>query len=73
MPGEPLRHTAFDRHDVDVRVAVVLGAEGDQLPVRREGGIGFDALVGGQAPHSGAVEVGHPEIIGVNEGDVDLG
>ena len=54
---------------VDVDVAVVLGAEGDGLAVGREDGVRLDADVGGEPAGVLAVEVGDPEVVGVDEGD----
>ena len=59
-----------DGDGVDVGVAVVLGAEGDGLAVGREDGLRLDADVAGQPADVLAVEVGDPEIVGVDEGDV---
>ncbi len=70
MPGEP-RHRAPGQWDrVDVGVAVVLGAEGDGLAVRRKDGVRFDADVASEPADVGAVEVGDPQVVGVDEGDV---
>ena len=62
--------SAFDRDDVDICVAVVLGAEGDYLAIGRKRRAGFDAFVGSQSPDFRAVDVRHPEIAGINESDV---
>ncbi|OQB54797.1 MAG: hypothetical protein BWX98_02219 [Candidatus Aminicenantes bacterium ADurb.Bin147] len=69
VPGQPPGHAAGGRDDVDVGVAVVLGAEGDQSAVGRERRIGFDAQVGRQPPDVFSVEIGRPEVIGVMEGE----
>ncbi|OQB53033.1 MAG: hypothetical protein BWX98_02444 [Candidatus Aminicenantes bacterium ADurb.Bin147] len=69
VPGQPPGHAAGGRDDVDIGVAVILGAEGDQPAVGRERRIEFDAQVGRQPPDVFPVEVGRPEVIGVMEGD----
>ena len=59
-----------DRNQIHVGVSLVLGAEGDEAPVRREDRIGDGVQVAGQPADVPAVQVGNPEIVGVDEGDV---
>ena len=69
VPGQALGNASSGRDDIDVRVAVVLAAEGDERPVGGKGRQHFDADVGGQPPDVPALEVGRPEVIGIDEGD----
>ena len=69
MPGEPRRHAALGRDDVDVGVAVVLRAERDRS-VGRERRIRFQAVVGRQPPDGAAVQARRPEVSGVDERDL---
>ena len=68
VPGQPLGDAPAGRDDENVRVPVVLAAEGDEGAVRREGRIGFDADVRRQAPDVLSAEVRGPEVIGIDEG-----
>ena len=55
MPGQTLRLAAFGRHDIDVGVAGVLGAEGEPLAVGREvrdGGLALEASESAGVPPS---------------------
>jgi hypothetical protein len=70
VPGQAARRAALDGDGVDVGVALVLGAEGDGLVVRGENGVRLLADVAGQPADVTAVQVGDPEVVGVDEGDV---
>src|SRR4051812_5888102 len=70
MPGQPLRRAAGGRDDVDVGVAVVVGAEGDATSVRGEDGTLLVAIRGGEPFDVAAVDARGPEIARVDEGDV---
>ncbi len=72
MPRQSLGNAALHRHHVDVRIALVLGAECEQASIRGEGGMRFQADVAGQTSDAGAVQVGNPEISGIDKGDVSL-
>ena len=69
MPRQARGRTAGERHRVDVGVAVVLRAERNRLPVRRERRIRLDPVVGRQPADVADVgsEVGHVEIAAVDE------
>ncbi len=69
--GQPRRHAACDRDDVDVTVPFVLSGEGDQRAVGRERRIA-DTLAARQAADVLPVGSGHPQIAGVDKGDVRL-
>ena len=70
MPRQPLRLAALGRHDVDVDVAAVLGAERDPLAVGRELRIGRRALEARDAPRHAAGALDGPDVVGVGERDV---
>ncbi len=71
--GEPQRLAAQRRHGVDVGVAVVVGAEGDRRAVRREAWERLLAAGGAEALGCSAGLRHHPDVAGVDEGDVRLG
>ena len=60
VPGQALRHAAGDRHDVDVGVAVVLGAEGEPAPVRGETRVHLPPRVRGQSAGAGTIKTRDP-------------
>ena len=66
MPGQPLRDAAGRRDHEDVGVAVVSAAERDEAPVREKAGR-IPPRVRGQPPDVLPVEVGRPEVVGIDE------
>ena len=70
MPREPPRHAAGDWNDVDVGVPLVLRAERDRRAVGGECRIRFPAEISRQPPDVPSVEIAHPQIGGVDEGNV---
>ena len=72
MAGGAGGHAAGGRDRVEVGVAVVVAAEGDRLPVRREAGEGFLALGRAEAV-GGAARLGDdPHVVAVDERDLVL-
>jgi len=71
--GQPPGQPAGDRHDVNIRVAVVVAAEGDLAAVGGESREGF-LTPGGTQPLGLAAGLGHdPNVPRVNENDVGGG
>jgi hypothetical protein len=70
VPREALRRAARDGHDVDIDVAVVVGAECDRGAVGREARMRLDAFGGRQPVARRAVTVGDPHVAVVDESDV---
>ncbi len=69
MPRKPLRHAARGGDDVDVEVAVELGAEREERAVGAEGRPHLHARTGGDAFDAAAVEAARPDVVPVDEGD----
>src|SRR5216684_5925028 len=69
VPRQPLRDSPLGRDDIDVRVPLVSSGEGDPLPVGREAGPRFDAGMRRQPPYTRAIEVRHPDVVRICEGD----
>jgi hypothetical protein len=65
MIGEALGFAAFGGNDVDVRVAVVKGGEGDQFAVGRKFRIELVARTGREAVCGAALSRRSPEVAGV--------
>jgi hypothetical protein len=70
MPGEATGHASGGRNREDVGVPVILGAESDEGPVRRERRIGLETHIRRQPADVFSVEVGRPKIAGILEGDL---
>ena len=70
MPREPSWDSSFNRDDVNVRIPVVLGAEGDPRTVGRKGGAGLNASIGRQPAGRASVRIGYPEITRIGKGDM---
>ncbi len=68
---QPPRHSAGGRHQVDVRVAVVLPGERDRGAVGREEGPGLGSRAGGEALRLAPLARHHPEV--AREGERDPG
>ena len=70
VPGEAFGVPSFGGQDVDIGIAVVLGAEGDVPAVRGEVRVGLLALEGGEAPGLASGTVNDPQVVGIRERDV---
>ena len=65
MPGQALGDSTFHRKYVDIGIAIILGAEGNQFAVWRESRIRFRTIMRRQAANVVAIDIGDPEITGV--------
>ncbi len=61
--------SAGEGHRIDLGRALVLGGEGQRLPVGRDGRIGFDARVRGQTAGQAAADVDRPQVAFRDEDD----
>src|ERR1700681_799158 len=71
MPSEALWLAAVGGHHEDIRVAVVLAREGDELSIRRKLRAGF-MTAGGQLPRVATVAWNGPQIAAVCEDNFGL-
>ena len=69
VPREALRHAARGGDDVDVEVAVQLGAEREERAVGAEGGAHLDAGARRDAFDAVPVEAARPDVVPVHERD----
>jgi hypothetical protein len=72
MPGEPLRLAAVGGHDVDVRVASVVRAEGDRAAVWRKLGILGFTLQAREPARRPAGAIDDPDVAAVREGNLPV-
>jgi hypothetical protein len=72
MPGEAAGNATRGGHYKYIGIAIVLGAEGNALPVGRKHRVAFGAGIHGQAARVAAIAVGHPQVFGINKGNVLL-
>jgi hypothetical protein len=72
VPGEPTRLTAFDGHHVDVGVVVIVRGKRDPLAVRRKMRCVFGGRMGRELHRVAAVAVAHPDVPGIDEGEMIL-
>ena len=70
MPRQSPCLPARGRNQIDVGVSFIKGAESDHASIWREDGVGDGVQAACQTTHILAVQIGYPEIIGVDEGDV---
>ncbi len=73
MVGNAGQVAARGRHHVDVGVAVVVAAECDAAAVGREAGERLLPGRGAQSSGRSAALLDHPDVAGVDEGDVRVG
>src|SRR5258708_38397095 len=73
MKCEPPGFTAFRGNNVDIRIAVVGGGEGDPFAVRRKFGVELVASAGGDADSGATFARSGPEIARVREDDFVFG
>ena len=68
--SQPLRHAARGRHQVDLRIAVVLAGEGDPLAIGRKAGKHLEARIARQPPGHSALRGNAIQIARVGENDL---
>ena len=62
QPSEPLRQTAADRHDVNLRRSFIGADKRDALAIRRDGRVGLLGRMRGEALGNAAIDADLPEV-----------